>query len=103
MSKAKYTRGPWTISHRREDGKFVIECETEIRGKVVPGIMGIVATVGYEPNAILIEAAPDMANALETLADTVAFILSAVLKKLQPGFAEIERVARTALRKAGIE
>lgn len=55
---ATHTPGPWAIQ-KGSAHPWVVECATTI-----PGILGAVCKVDYQPNAALIAAAPDMLAAL---------------------------------------
>ena len=54
----EHTKGPWTFvdgKYKPGDQRFTVECESN-----VPGMPGIIAKVGFKPNAHLIAAAPDL-------------------------------------------
>ena len=64
----KHTKGPWTFvdgkyKSRDQYERFTVECESNI-----PGMPGIIAKVGFKPNAHLIAAAPDLLEACESAA-----------------------------------
>lgn len=91
-----HTPGPLTARKSSNNARWVVETS---KGALIADFFN----VHSEGNAMLFAAAPDMAVALQEIANSVALVLPSMPKKLQPGFAEIARVARAALVRAGVQ
>ena len=61
--RVAHTPGPWSLSQNNKH-PWAVLCPTNF-----PKVMGVVCTVSYRPNALLIAAAPEMLEALEAFVD----------------------------------